>query len=131
MFYRRKGAAIVETKKGILLVSTDGKRFMLPGGGAKIFESRKKAAIRELYEETGLRAKSIHYLFGYMSNKWRSRKGKIVRNNTKVFVVKATGFPKPRNEINHICFWTLGSKINLTSGAKMSIEKYLEKKSKF
>jgi len=47
---RRKGVAIVHNKKGILVVSVND-TFILPGGGAKILESSKKAAIRELEEE--------------------------------------------------------------------------------
>ena len=59
---RRKGVAIVDTPKGILVVAISD-IFILPGGGAKPWENRKKAAIRELYEETGLRTKKIKYLF--------------------------------------------------------------------
>ena len=63
---RRKGIAIVHTKKGILVVAGRSKKYILPGGGAKKGESRQKAAIRELYEETGLKAKSSKYLFKYV-----------------------------------------------------------------
>ena len=88
---RRRGVAIVESKKGILVVSTNGKKFMLPGGGAKIFESRKKAAIRELYEETGLKIKSIKYFFSYVGKKWHNHRRKLIKNNTKVFLVAEHG----------------------------------------
>jgi 8-oxo-dGTP diphosphatase len=54
VWHRRRGTAIVETKKGILVVSGHGKVFMLPGGAANHKESRLQAAIRELQEETGL-----------------------------------------------------------------------------
>ncbi len=43
---RRKGVAIVDTNKGILVVAGRSKKFILPGGGAKKWESRKKATIR-------------------------------------------------------------------------------------
>jgi hypothetical protein len=36
---RRRGTAIVDTPKGILLVSEDGKTYCLPGGAAKGEES--------------------------------------------------------------------------------------------
>ncbi|MBI4116836.1 NUDIX hydrolase [Candidatus Pacearchaeota archaeon] len=123
---RRRGVAIVEFKKGILIVSTNGKKFMLPGGGAKMFESRRRAAIRELYEETGLKIKSIKYLFSYVGKKWRNHKSKLVKNYTKVFVVKSVGNPKPKSEIRHIKFWTPKSKINLTSGTRIAVKKYLD-----
>lgn len=60
--YRRKGVAIVDTNKGIL-VGAIHDTFILPGGGAKLGESRKKATIRELHEEAGLKTKKIKYLF--------------------------------------------------------------------
>ena len=126
MILRRKGSAIVDTNKGILVVSGRSKKFMLPGGGAERGESRKKAAIRELYEETGLKTKSINYLFEYLGSKWHTFSGKEVRNATKVFLIQAEGEPKPRHEIKHIAFWKQESKINLTSGTKKVIERYLK-----
>lgn len=122
---RRRGVAIVEFKKGILVVSTNGKRFMLPGGGAKTFESRKKAAKRELYEETGLKTKSIKYFLSYVGKSWHNYRNNSVKNDTKVFVVKTIGKPKPKSEIKYVKFWTPKSKINLTSGTKMAVKKYL------
>ena len=117
---RRRGVAIVEFKKGILVVSTDKKKFMLPGGGAKKGESQKKAVSRELYEETGLKIKSIKYFFSYSP-----KTKKLVKNDNKVFIVKSIGKPKPKNEIKYLKFWKPKSKISLTSGAKEAIEKYL------
>ncbi|MEK6824025.1 MAG: NUDIX domain-containing protein [Nanoarchaeota archaeon] len=125
---RRRGVAIVEFKKGILVVSTNGKKFMLPGGGAKKFESRRKATIRELYEETGLKTKSIKYFFKYIGKKKHLHKIKLVKNDTKVFIVKSIGDPKPKNEIKFVKFWKPKRKISLTSGAKEAIERYLIKK---
>ena len=37
---RRRGVAIVENSKGILVVAGHSKKFMLPGGGANRWESR-------------------------------------------------------------------------------------------
>ena len=49
MRIRRKGVALVETEKGILMVREKGHRnFSLPGGGTNKGESRKDAAMREL-----------------------------------------------------------------------------------
>ncbi len=126
MILRRKGSAIIDTNKGILVVSGRSKRFMLPGGGAEKWESRKRASIRELQEETGLRTKEIKYLFEYLGEKWHNFSGKEVRNATKVFLIQAEGEPKPRHEIKHLAFWKPESKINLTSGTKKVIERYLK-----
>lgn len=116
---RRRGVAIVEFKKGILVVSTNGKNFMLPGGGARIFESRKKVVIRELYEETGLKTKSIKYFFSYFP-----KTNKLIRNDNKVFIIKTIGKPLPKNEIKYLKFFKPKSKISLTPGSRKAIEKY-------
>jgi len=56
---RRRGTAIVETSKGILVTSGSSKIFILPGGGANKRETRLVAAIRELKEETGWQGEVI------------------------------------------------------------------------
>ena len=124
MQLRRRGAVIVDTKKGILVVSGKKKKFSLPGGGAKKGESRKNAAIRELYEETNLKTKEIKFLFKYIGHKWRNHKGNSVRNYTKVFLVNPIGIPKPRNEIKRIAFWTPKSKIIISEGTRRMLESY-------
>ena len=87
--------------------------------------SRKKAAIRELYEETGLKTKSIKYLFSYVGSKWHTHTGRSIRNHTKVFIIKTKGSPRPRQEIKYISFWKPESNIQISSGTKKLIEKYL------
>lgn len=127
---RRKGIAIVDTPKGIVLVAQKSKIFMFPGGGAERWETRKKAAIRELYEETGLKTKRIKYLFSYIGGIWKPRSGKAARNHIKVFLIDAIGVPKPRSEILYIGFWKPKSKMKLTKTTTGIIEKYLKIKSK-
>ena len=124
IYKRRKGVAIVDTNKGILVVAGKSRNFMLPGGGAKKWETREKAAIRELHEETGLKTKKIKYLFQYIGRLWHNNKGKTIRNRTKVFLVNAQGKPRPRNEIKHIGFWKPKSKIKIDTWAKEVIKKY-------
>lgn len=123
---RRKGVAIVDTPEGILLVAGRSKHFMLPGGGAEWWESRKKATIRELYEETGLKTKSINYLFRYIGGKWHTHRGGLVRNHTKVFLVETEGVPRPRNEIKYVSYWKPNCNLKITSGTKVIITKYRE-----
>jgi 8-oxo-dGTP diphosphatase len=43
--------------------STDGGKWCLPGGKIEYGETVKEAALRELYEETGLRATALAFLF--------------------------------------------------------------------
>lgn len=123
---RRKGIAIVDTKKGILVGATHD-TFILPGGGAKFWESRKKAAIRELYEETGLKTKRIKYLFKDIGIKWRDHKDRLIRNHSRVFLVEPEGVPKPRHEIKKVAFYKPGSKIKIGEGSKKIIDMYLKK----
>ncbi|MDP3882232.1 MAG: NUDIX domain-containing protein [Nanoarchaeota archaeon] len=127
---RRKGVAIVNTKKGILLVAGNSKNFILPGGGAERKESRKQAAIRELYEETGLRTIKCIYLFSYLGKSWNNHRGKKVRNHTKVFLIEAQGIPRPRHEIKYVSFYKPNSNVNITRGTKKIIINYMGLKDK-
>jgi len=127
---RRKGVALVDTPKGILVVAGRKKVFALPGGGADKGESRKHAAMRELREETGLKTKKRTYLFSYHGGKWHTRKGSV-KNHAKVFLINAYGHARPRHEIKHIAYWKPGNKLRISRRTKGIINKYLEiKKSK-
>jgi 8-oxo-dGTP pyrophosphatase MutT (NUDIX family) len=94
----RRGTAIIETEQGILLAAMPRDSFLLPGGGANSSESRLQATVRELYEETGLRAFNTMYLFTF-----RSRK-----NDHRVFWVQAIGVPRPTQEIERIGYYQNG-----------------------
>ena len=94
MLKRRRGTAIVETNQGIIIVSGKGEEFyILPGGGAEPFESRRQAAIRELEEETGLKATSAIYLFDHIGSTYQF-KDKLTTNYHKIFLIKAEGNPR-------------------------------------
>lgn len=128
MRIRHKGVALVETDKGILVVAGRRKIYSLPGGGANRGESRKKATIRELREETGLKSKGAKYLFSYKGRKWKVRKGNLVKNHAKVFLIKTYGRARPRHEIKYIAWWKLGSKLKISTRAESIIKKYMEMK---
>ena len=105
------------------MVSLDGKTFTLPGGGAKPDESEREAAIRELMEETGMRATGLTYLFGFTGLLHKGSRGGYFRNAHKVFLVKATGAPEPRHEIVRVAFYK-GSGLKLSVSAQKIIERY-------
>lgn len=122
---RRKGVAVVDTPKGILVVSGRRKIFALPGGGVDKGERRKHAAMRELREETGLLTKRRTYLFSYHGGKWHTRKGSV-KNHAKVFLIKTYGHARPRHEIKHIAYWKSGCKLRISRRTKWIIDEYLE-----
>jgi len=127
-FRRRHGVAIVDTPRGILVVAGKRKIFILPGGAAKKGESRRSAAIRELREETGLKAYSCKFLFYHKGSRHRSYKGGYFRNYSKVFLIKAKGRARPRHEIKHIAYYNPTSNIRISHNTKLIIEKYLRMK---
>jgi ADP-ribose pyrophosphatase YjhB (NUDIX family) len=120
---RRRGTAIVDTDKGILVVS-DGEDFILPGGGANSNESRRVAAARELYEETGLIATGVQYLFTYEGGPWKAKNGHMLRNTHKVFLVEAKGVAVPKGEIKRIGYYK-DNNLNIGQGTQDIIESYI------
>lgn len=110
---RRRGTAIVETPKGILVVRQGNAPFLLPGGGAKKGESRIEAAVRELREETGLIAYEVTYLFTF--------------HQSKIFLMCADGIPAPRHEISQIGYYSPGAPLPLSYNTKRIIEWYLDR----
>jgi len=125
---RIRGTAIVDTPEGILLVSTNGDRFSLPGGGAEKQETGEAAAIRELREETGLKTISAQYLFSHVG-KIRKRSSGLARNHHEVFLIQAKGKPQPKEEIKAITFCQFSeipieNRVNISDSAKHIINQY-------
>jgi 8-oxo-dGTP diphosphatase len=110
---RRRGTAIVDTPKGILVVSHNNRTFYLPGGGAEGGESRKEATIRELKEETGLQTCACRFLFQYES----------MTNSHKVFLIESGGVARPRNEIKYVDFFD-GLNLKVSDATWEIIEQY-------
>ncbi|MDE1871198.1 MAG: NUDIX domain-containing protein [Candidatus Micrarchaeota archaeon] len=123
---RRRGAAIVDTSKGILVVSGRKRLFILPGGGARKGESRRKAAMRELREETGLKPISSHYLFRYVGYVHKAHGGGYFQDHNKVFLVKVVGKARPRHEVRHIEYYREGSEIRISRVTEKIINRYYQ-----
>ncbi len=79
---RHRATVILSRDNRVLLVRDRGRpTFALPGGGIEDGELPISAAARELYEETGLEAAAIRYLFVF--------EGKY--NNHHLYAVEAEG----------------------------------------
>ena len=123
VYKRRRGTAIIETEKGILVVAGSNNLFLLPGGAADKYESRIEATIRELREETSLKAYSVKFLFSHEGGVHKCS-SKLVRDYHKVFLVEAEGNPKPCKEIEQIDYYQPQKKIKISKSTKTIIEKY-------
>lgn len=127
---RRRGTAIVETEKGILVAAGRSKVFLLPGGGANRGESRTKAAMRELREETDLRSYHTKYLFRHRGRIHKSHGQGYFQDHHTVCLIKAKGFPRPRHEIKHVAYYKPGSKVRISRVTREIIDKYYDYKKK-
>ena len=127
---RRRGTAIVETEEGILVTAGRGKVFILPGGGANRGETRTKAAMRELREETGLKPYYAKYLFRHIGKVNKSHGHGYFQDHHTVCLVKAHGNPSPRHEIKHVAFYKPGYGVRISGVTREIIEKYYSYKKK-
>lgn len=121
---RRRGTALVETEQGILVTAGRSKGFLLPGGKANRGESRTKAAMRELEEETGLKPYYAKYLFRHVGKVHKSRGHGYFQDHHTVCLIKAHGTPRPQREIKHVAFYKPGSGVRISGVTREIIEKY-------
>jgi len=121
---RRRGTAIVETEKGILVTAGKSRIFLLPGGGAGKGESRIAAAVRELREETGLKSYSAKVLFRHKGYPHKSHKRGYFMDYHTVCLIKAEGAAKPHKEIAHVAYYKPGSDIRISRTTKEILHRY-------
>ena len=124
-YKRRRGTAIVETEKGILVTAGRRKIFLLPGGGASRNESRMQATIRELKEETGLEPYFAMALF-----RFRGPQHKTHQDHHTVYYIKAQGKARPRHEIKYIAYYKPYSTVRVSSPTKEVLDKFYRFKQK-
>lgn len=121
---RKRGTAIVETNNGILVVAGKDKKFLLSGGGTDKGEMRVHAAMRELFEETGLKSISAEPIFHYEGIEHNGYKGKFKDIHTVCIVKTKKGNPYPRNEIKFVDFYSKDKNINLSYSTREIIREY-------
>lgn len=109
---RRRGTAIIETEKGIIVVAEGNSKFLLPGGGARPHEMQIESVIREVKEELDIYPVEVKFLFKHMA--------------AKVFFMKALGTPRPHNEINRIRYYYPGCNIEVSNNTKKILDIYYE-----
>lgn len=98
-------AAVVDASGQILLVrrTHPPEGWALPGGFVDAGETLETAVARELLEETGLRAGSLHQFFTY-SNPDRDPRHHTV---TTVFLVEARGVPRAGDDAAEAAFFRM------------------------
>jgi 8-oxo-dGTP diphosphatase len=126
--YRRRGTAIVETERGILLTAGRHGKFILPGGGANRDESRFVAAIRELKEETGLSVYAAEIIFRHKGKVQPTMSGRHkFQDHHTVCLVKASGIPRPGGgDAQRIAYYYPGCDVPISTTTKEIIERYHE-----
>jgi 8-oxo-dGTP diphosphatase len=124
--YRRRGTAIVETNRGILLVAGNRGNYMLPGGGAERGESRFMAALRELSEETDLKPYYAEIIFKQLGKVNKSYGGGFFQDHHTVCVVNASGVPRAHDDAKRITYWVPGCRVRISTTTKEILERYYE-----
>ncbi|WNC91578.1 NUDIX domain-containing protein [Paraburkholderia sp. FT54] len=93
---KQRATVVCQVGRRILLVSREGSRWSLPGGKPAAGEDLRETAMRELMEETRLRAMDMRYIFGFT--------GTHTCHHVFAATIADGEHPVPSNEITR-CTW--------------------------
>ena len=120
---RRATAILIGYERVLLLREPQDTEFHLPGGGVKRSELPISAASRELYEETGLSATRIKYLFNYHED-WGEDGVHYWGQDHSVFRVEADGEIGLSPEIQEYTWWDRATELPLFEWVKPMLCRY-------
>jgi len=117
---RKRGVAVVIRHGRVLLVKDKGvHHYSLPGGGCHRGERSYQAAARELYEETGLKAKKITWIGSF--------KGAVSEH--RAFLIEAGGHVhlkargrKGGGELRAYTWWDMKSPLPIYAHVRMILK---------
>lgn len=114
---RPRATVIVLKEEGVLLAGDASGLVLLPGGGVDHGELPIAAAARELYEETGLVATSLQFLFHHESP----------TNLHHVYFCEAEGVPVAADDAEHLVYLVqpaMESPLNLSPATRMILARF-------
>lgn len=86
MFETSSGGVVLKNQK-VCLIKTIHGHWVLPKGGIEKGESKKEAALREVYEETGLKAEIKNYL-GYVKYDYINKNSDYVKKTVHYYYME-------------------------------------------
>jgi ADP-ribose pyrophosphatase YjhB (NUDIX family) len=117
---RERAAAVVIRKGKVLLVKDKTlQKYSLPGGGVHEGETLSQAVARELFEETGLKARRMHFIGSF--------RGAV--SHHKAFLVQAEGHAHLKNkdeegggELSSYVWWDMKSPLPVYQHVKVILD---------
>lgn len=124
------GGVVIEKGRVLTLKKYQGD-WVLPKGRVEDGESREEAALREVYEETGIEGELKGYI-GYLKYNFTTRDGKRIRKTVYYYLMKNSGdgevFPQKEEGFVDAIFLEPGKALDKLShiGEKNMVIKALE-----
>lgn len=124
-------ALVIKQDKVLLLkrkITPFRGKYVLPGGHVEYGEDPKKATLRELYEETGLKGKVVRVITARSGSKKLDPRGPVI--NICYLVKLLSGRIKLNYEATEIVWWPLRKikKSTMGFGHREHIENYFKNK---